>query len=175
MKVYVTGGSKGLGKALVESLQDEMGRVTDLSRTTGYDLSKDLEAFVKDDFDVYINNAQYGFQQTELLYRLFEENKYRDCHIINIGSVSGDGDRKEVNKYAVEKAALEKATVQLQLVKSECHVSLVKLGRMETEMVSHIYAPKMNVRGVARNIRESVVLSRGFGGQYVKSITIDNV
>lgn len=172
MRVYVTGGSKGLGAAIVKIL-DEWD-VVDLSRTTGYDLSQNLEAFVKDDFDVYINNAQIGFQQTELLYRLFEENKFRDCHIINIGSVSSDGDRKEVNKYAVEKTALEKATVQLQLVESECHVSLVKLGRMKTDLVKHINAPKMHPIGIARTIREAVILTRGFGGSYVKSITIDN-
>ena len=176
--IYITGTTKGLGKALYEEAQRFVmfDDVFGLNRKEGYDLDKDLDVFVKDDFDVYINNSQSGFQQTELLYKLFERNKDRPCHIVNIGSVSGDGDRKEVNKYAVEKSALEKATTQLQLVSgSQCQISLVKLGRMRTEMVEHINAPKMDVGAVARLIFTSVLAPNKMWGMYTKSITIDNI
>ena len=173
--IYITGANRGLGRELFQELKD-YHNLRALNRTSGYDLDKDLDAFVKDDFSVYINNAQSGFQQTELLYKLFEKNKDRVCHIVNIGSVSGDGDRKEVNRYAVEKSSLEKATTQLQLISdAKCKVSLVKLGRMRTEMVDHIQAAKMDTGAVARLICESVIDPHSLWGMYVKSITIDNI
>lgn len=171
-KIYVTGGSKGLGKEICGVLQRNylFSEVISLSRDNGYDLRKNLDDFVKDDFEVYVNNAQSGFAQTELLYKLFEANKHRECHIINIGSVSGDGDRKTVNPYAVEKAALEKATTQLQLVPSECRVSLLKPGRMHTEMVGHIDAPKLHPYTVAYLINTIVDQPSDV---LIKSITVD--
>ena len=171
-KIYVTGGRKGLGLAICDVLERNymFYDITSLSRENGYDLSKNLDDFVKDDFDIYVNNAQYGFAQTELLYKLFEANRYRDCHIINIGSVSSDGDRKEVNPYAVQKTALEKATTQLQLVKSECRISIIKPGRMQTEMVEHIYAPKMSTYAVAQMVNTIVNMP---SDTIIKTITVD--
>ena len=172
MRIYVTGGTKGLGAAIIQSFERQymFDDIKNLSRSTGYDIRNGVEHFCKTDFDVYVNNAQYGFRQTELLYELFKRNKMRKCHIINIGSVSGDGDRKEYNPYAVEKAALEKATTQLQLVDSKCKVSLIKPGRMDTDMVKHIDAPKMYPQAVANAI--NFIISQS-SDVLIKSLTID--
>ena len=61
-------------------------------------------------------------------------NKYKDYAIINIGSVSADGNKDTVNEYAIHKAALEKTCSQLQLIDSDCRVVHLKLGRMNTPM-----------------------------------------
>jgi len=60
MKVLVTGGSKGIGKAIVDKLKDNY-EVTSISRSEGYDLTKP-EDLVKvkqlaKDCDILINNA----------------------------------------------------------------------------------------------------------------------
>ena len=136
MKIVITGHTSGLGKTLYNILSKDH-EVIGLSRQNGYDLSKDLDTFLVDDFDVYINHAYYDYSQTTLLYELFEKNKYRDCAVINVGSVSADGNRDAVNEYAVHKAALEKACLQLQLIDTGCKVIHLKLGRMNTPMTDH--------------------------------------
>jgi NADP-dependent 3-hydroxy acid dehydrogenase YdfG len=136
MKMVITGHTRGLGKTLFERFSAD-NEVTGLSRENGYDLSDNLSPFIIDNFDVYINNAYSGYAQVELLYRLFHMNKYRECSIINIGSVSADGNKDVINEYAVHKAALEKACSQLQLIDTDCKVIHLKLGRMNTQMTDH--------------------------------------
>lgn len=179
MKTYITGTSRGLGEALVDKFQREMifGDVIGLNRPT-WDISyQDHHSdMARLPFDIFINNAydvHNVFAQTELLYELFENNKDRECIIINIGSVSADGDRKEINKYAIAKKALDAACTQLQLVPSKCKVIQVKLGHMDTQMIEHIHTPhKMDVVDVAREIVEVYHMSQG--NRYVKTITLDN-
>ena len=100
MKVSITGSTGGLGTAIVNTFSDCELKLLD--RNKGFDLEKNLNDFIDQDFDVFINNAHSGFRQTELLYKLFESNKNRNCIIINIGSVSSDGNKDYVNEYAIE-------------------------------------------------------------------------
>ena len=171
--IYITGTTRGLGAELVHHFQRRhlFENVVGLNRPE-YDLSKNLDDYVKDDFKIYINNAHYGFAQTELLYKLFEENKDKHCQIINIGSVSADGDRKEVNKYAIQKKALDAACTQLQLVKSVCRVIQVKPGRIDTDLVEHIDAKKMDAFDIAKQI--SWISEQCWGDTYFKTFTVDN-
>lgn len=136
MIIVITGHTSGLGRAIYDRLSSD-NEVIGLSRANGNDLSTDLSTFLIEDFDVYINNAYHGYAQTDLLYKLFEQNKYRKCTVINVGSVSADGNKDTVNEYAVHKAALEKACSQLQLIDSECRVVHLKLGRMNTPMTEN--------------------------------------
>ena len=173
LKNYITGTTRGLGRALLGRFQSKhpFEEFEGLDRPWN-DLSKDLDRFVKNDFGIYIINAHYEWAQTELLYKLFEANKDRECQIVVIGSVSADGDRKAINKYAIQKKALDAACTQLQLVKSDCFITQIKLGRINTDIVKHIDAPKMNVKDIARIVYDVVAMNHK--NHYVKSITIDN-
>jgi len=170
VRVYITGTTKGLGRALKKQFTKLNVEVVGLDRPD-YNL-KIIDSYVRDDFDIYINNAQYNFAQVDLLYKLIEKNKDRDCHIINIGSVSSDGDRKNVNHYAIQKTALEKACTQLTLCNTKCKVSLIKPGRMNTDMVKDIDAPKLDPREVARAIVWVAAQPKHIN---IKSISIDNM
>lgn len=174
MNNFITGTTRGLGKALLQRAEKNylFSNIFGLNRPE-YNLNDTeyLDDFVKTDFDFYILNAHYEWSQVELLYKLFEANKDKECHIVVIGSVSADGDRKEVNKYAIQKKALDAAVTQLQLVKSKCLITQIKLGRMNTNMVSHIDAPKMETYQVARQIFD--VMEMCSKNAYVKTITID--
>lgn len=169
MKIIITGSTGGLGSSLVEVFKEH--DLVCLDRNKGFDLDKNLDDFVLDNFDVYINNAHSGFHQTSLLYKLFENNKNRYCIIINIGSVSSDGNKDYVNQYAVNKASLEKACLQLQLIDSECKLSLIKLGRMNTKMVANrIGYPKMDTNYIAQTIKWLVDQPKNI---VIKNLTID--
>ena len=173
IKNYITGTTRGLGQALLRrwEIEEPWMDTVGLNRPQ-YDLSKNINAFVRYDFNTYILNAHYGWSQTDLLYELFEANKDRECQIIVIGSVSADGDRAAVNRYAIEKKALDAACTQLQLVPSRCTITQIKLGRTDTDLIKHIHAPKMDPLEVARAIHD--VISFDNKKQYVKTITIDN-
>ena len=171
--IYITGTTRGLGKALKQRYESEYHffNIIGLDRPQYVLGDSPIEDFVKTDFDIYIINAHHEWSQTELLYKLFEKNKNRRCQIIVIGSVSADGDRKEVNKYAIQKKALDAAVTQLQLVKSNCTITQFKLGRMNTDLVKHIDAKKMDTIDVARKIYEIVELNTE--DNYFKTVTLD--
>lgn len=170
MKVVITGHTSGLGKFLYKNLSLEHD-VLGLSRENGHDLSIDTCPFLIDNFDVYINNAYYGYAQTDLLYQLFDRNKNRDCAIINIGSVSADGNRDTVNEYAIHKASLEKACSQLQLIDSECRVVHLKLGRMNTPMTDHRSEyPRMELHHVSSAIDWIIKQPKDI---LIKNLTLD--
>ena len=170
MKMVITGHTSGLGRSIYEKFSASH-EVLGLSRETGHNLSADLRSFLIDDFDVYVNNAYYDYSQVSLLYQLFERNKYRDCFIINIGSVSADGNKDTVNEYAIHKAALEKACTQLQLIDSECRVIHLKLGRMKTPMTDHqnMY-PRMDTQYIADTIEWIIGQPKNI---LIKNLTID--
>lgn len=170
MKIVITGHTSGLGKTLYDKLSNDH-EVLGLSRENGHDLSLDLCPFLIDNFDVYINNAYYSYAQVDLLYQIFHKNKYRDCTIINIGSVSADGNKDTVNEYAIHKAALEKACSQLQLIDTECRVVHVKLGRMNTPMTDHRSEyPRMDTEYVAESIEWIMKQPKNI---LVKNLTLD--
>ena len=172
MKIVITGHTSGLGKALHNFLVEQGHTVVGLSRSEGFDLDKNLDMFLLDGWDVYINNAYCGFKQVELLYALFENNQNRNCQIINIGSVSADGNKDQVNEYAVHKAALDKACNQLQLIDTDCKVAQVKLGRMDTPLVAHrTNVPKMDTKYLAEYITRNVIYTPEH--ILIKNLTID--
>ena len=171
-KNYITGTTRGLGRALLNrwTVEEPFIDTIGLNRPD-YKLSN-ITPYVKYDFNTYIINAHYEWSQTELLYDLFEANKDRECQIIVIGSVSADGDRMAVNKYAIQKKALDAACTQLQLVPSRCSITQIKLGRVDTDLVKHIDAKKMDPTAMAELIYN--VYTMNSKNHIVKSITIDN-
>lgn len=169
MKIAITGTTSGLGKACYERFQSHDIEALDRPR---YDLDLDLDAYVKNDFDVYINNAYSGFKQVELLYKLFEANKSRNCKIVNIGSVCADRLYDRCYPYAIHKKALADACLQLQQIDSQCKVIHLRLGRMETPMVEHRPGPKLSPAIIADYI-DRLVLDMP-ASVVLKDITIDN-
>ena len=172
MKIAITGATRGIGLACKKHLSETLNfNVIEFNRPA-YDLSKNLDQFVIDDFDVYVNNAYYDWAQVELLYKLFEKNKHRNCIIINIGSVSADGNYDYPNQYAVHKAALDKACMQLQLVQSLCKIVQIKLGRVDTDMVAHRNGAKMPTEWVAQQIASVINYPYNI---VPKCLTFDNI
>jgi NAD(P)-dependent dehydrogenase (short-subunit alcohol dehydrogenase family) len=155
MKAYCTGNRRGIGYAVCERIAASGYEVIGLNRPD-CDLSIDLEPFVKDDFDVYINNAHYEWSQTDLLYKLWEKNKDRNCMIMNISSGLSDVAHSKVWRYPIYKNALDQASVQLQQIESNCRVVLVKPGLMDTGRVPINGRPTVPVDYVA-DILHSVI------------------
>lgn len=130
-KIAITGHTRGFGKFLYDTLIED-NLVMGFSKSTGTDITKrsDRKQMIESisNCDVFINCAQSGFSQTDVLYEVFKEWQDQKKMIINIGSNARDfTSRDRPYKYSVEKSALNLASKQLGRC-GICRVSTVDFG-----------------------------------------------
>ena len=130
--MVITGHTSGIGKALYK----KYGGIG-LSKTTGFDISKDdIEPYLQG-IKVFVNNAWDGynpFAQTMLLQKIIDFG-YKG-KIINIGT-----NTMYNGNYKSSKAALESTNRDLFI---EGHdTTLIKLGKVDTNRLDHINDPKI--------------------------------
>lgn len=148
MKILVTGGNRGLGKHLVETLGAES-----ISRANGFDITKNVEEIATKslDYDVFINNAFDGppheawanYGQINLLHAVYFKwaEAGKKGYIFNVGS-SGEKSVVAVDPsfetYRVAKAALSHAskqcTASFKQDKVKFRTTLLTLDRLDTEV-----------------------------------------
>lgn len=158
MRVAITGHTSGLGKALSCVFSDFVG----FSRKNGYDLRNyaEREKMYNEitECDVFINNANLGWNQSILLYELWEKWKDKNKIIVNIGSDAADYSQTVARPYNIQKRSLQDACLQLQQAFQPCKVMLIKPGYIDTPSVQHIMATKMDPEELALYIRGLVEL-----------------
>lgn len=144
----ITGGNRGLGQQLVETLGG-----TSISRTDGYDITKDVQAIAKKslDYDVFVNNAFDGppqeswanFAQAQIYMAVYDAWKAagKTGWIFNIGSTGSKtivAPEPRFETYRVSKVALEHASRQgTQAFKQNLvpfKTTLITLDRLDTEL-----------------------------------------
>ena len=120
MKVAITNSTRGLGKEL----------------STRFDF---VDGFDKD-CDVFINNRHDSFNQTKLLMKAFDEWKYTDKTIVNIGSRSKYPNISKGFMYSASKAALNHLSNNLRLNSDKtCRVIDINPGLLESDLPSLTY------------------------------------
>lgn len=117
MKFALTGHTRGFGKYILEKISKEH-EVKCFSKSTGFDITKkDIRTSIVDQIDncdVFINCAQQGYAQIELLYDVFYSWAEKPKLILNIGSNARDfTNRDRPYDYAIQKLALNHASKQL--------------------------------------------------------------
>ena len=111
MKIVITGGTAGIGLALARLFETNGHRVTALSRRNGYNIrSIPKVASAIEPCDMFINNAQAGFAQTELLFEVWRRWQGQQKTIVNISTKMTDysvAPKQEWDEYLVQKKTLE--------------------------------------------------------------------
>lgn len=140
MKIAITGHSAGIGQALSKIYQQQGHEIVGLSRRNGYNI-RSINKIVSmvENCDVFINNAQVGFTQTELLfavYKLWHNQKGKS--IINISSMLTSFPvcllpGIEMTEYYVQKKSLEEAISQLRNYQAWPKLYLIKPGAVATQ------------------------------------------
>lgn len=160
MKVAITGHTKGIGKAFTEVFPDYIG----FSRSNGYDISNSevRKKIIQESKEckIFINNAQQGFSQTELLMGLWDDWQYRPRVIVNIGSGSTDylvGNYSHY-KYALQKKSLENTSMYMSMTKSVCKSIYVKASYVDTESVRLAKDKKMTAIDLAQQVKYLIEL-----------------
>ena len=113
MKIAITGHSAGIGQALATIYVKKGYEVVGLSRRNGYNIrSIPKVAGMIEPCDVFINNAQVGFAQTELLWEMWRRWKGQDKVIVNVSTqmvLMQHASKTEWDEYLVQKKTLELA------------------------------------------------------------------
>jgi nucleoside-diphosphate-sugar epimerase len=113
MKIAITGHSAGIGQALAKLFEADNHEVVALSRRNGYNIrSLPKVAGMIEPCDVFINNAQVGFAQTELLWEVWRRWQGQDKVIVNISTqmvMMQYAPKPDWDEYLVQKKTLELA------------------------------------------------------------------
>jgi NADP-dependent 3-hydroxy acid dehydrogenase YdfG len=137
MKVAITGHTHGIGAALYGAYELEGCTVTGLSRSNGYNIrSVPKVADAIEPCDVFVNNAQAGFAQTELLFEMARRWTRTNKHIIVISTQMTQYPVTVIpglDEYRTQKVTLESAVAQLRYTTTGVRFTLVRPGDIATE------------------------------------------
>lgn len=122
MKIAITGHTAGLGQQIYHHFQDSH-QVIGISRTTGYDVGKDIDRIIDigRDCDLFFNNVHHETTQATLIAELYKHTK-----IITSGSMGADYHLQNI-PYFKEKRAIE--VMHKQCKRQSLHpMLLLKMG-----------------------------------------------
>lgn len=143
MKIAITGHSAGIGQALAKIYEARGHEIVGLSRRNGYNIrSLPKVAGMIEPCDMFINNAQAGFAQTELLVDVWNRWKGQKKIIINISTlmtlspIAVGNPELNVNSgidlYRIQKLSLEETYKQLGYRSIFPLMTLVRPGAVAT-------------------------------------------
>ena len=137
MKIAITGHSAGIGQALAKQYEKSGHEIIGLSRRNGYNIrnlpkvSNQIESC-----DMFINNAQVGFAQTELFWEVWTRWRGQQKTIVNISTkmtASKLAPREEWDQYLIQKKALELAHYQCLQRDEKPKLILINPGMIATQ------------------------------------------
>jgi hypothetical protein len=137
MKIVITGGTAGIGLALAKLFEADNHEVLALSRRNGYNIrSLPKVAGMIEPCDMFINNAQIGYAQTELLFEVWRRWQGQQKYIINISTQMTDmvlPPKEEWDEYIIQKKALELANQLLENRNPWPRLLLIRPGGIATQ------------------------------------------
>ena len=143
MKIAITGHTHGIGKAFAEQLTERGHFIVGISRRDGQNIRRvPHTASLIEPCDMFINNAQTQFAQTELLYEVWQRWQGLERYIWNISTMmtelpintTPDGQEDIImSQYRTQKLALENASRQLRFKSNWPKISIIRPGGVATQ------------------------------------------
>jgi|688.fasta_scaffold87431_3 NAD(P)-dependent dehydrogenase (short-subunit alcohol dehydrogenase family) len=140
MKIAITGHSAGIGQALTKVYQAQGHEIVGLSKRHGHNIRNIPKIALNiEPCDVFINNAQAGFAQTELLFEMYRLWKGQaGKRIINISTIMASQPVStlpglDMIEYRNQKVTLEQAHYQLQHLQDWPKLVLIRPGAVATQ------------------------------------------
>jgi len=144
MKIAITGHKHGIGKAFAEQLSARGHEIIGISRSEGENIRRITHTTnLIEPCDLFINNAQSMFAQTELLYAVWEKwAKGEKKWIWNISTMMTESPINttpagytdtDMSRYRIQKLALEQSSKQLQHKRSWPKISIIRPGQVNTQ------------------------------------------
>lgn len=137
MKIAITGHSAGIGQAIAKIYANQGHEIIGLSRRNGCNIRSTLKmAGTIEPCDMFINNAQVGFAQTELLFEVWRRWEGQKKTIVNISTQMTElllPPVQEWDEYLVQKKTLEIAGKMLTERNSWPRQILIRPGAIATQ------------------------------------------
>lgn len=136
MKIAITGHTAGIGRALAEQYQQRGHEIVGLSKREGHNI-RNISKIVQhiEPCDMFINNAQSGFAQTELLFEMARCWQGTRKHIMVISTMMTElpaSQMPNMIEYWCQKTALETAVSQLRAQQLGIKFTIVRPGDIAT-------------------------------------------
>ena len=138
MKIAITGHTAGIGKALTEIYVQQGHEIIGLSQRDGNNIRNIPKICDQiEPCDIFVNNAQAGYAQTEILFEMAQRWQGTRKHIIvvstmmtqdPVSSLSG----LDMDQYRVQKVALEEAVSQIRYRRLGVKITIVRPGNIAT-------------------------------------------
>lgn len=138
MKIAITGGTAGIGQALGNEYEIRGHEVLRLSRRTGHNIRvipKIADSI--ESCDMFINNAQAGYAQTELLFEMAKRWAGSGKHIMVISTIMTQDPVSvlpglDMMAYRMQKTTLEQAVNQIRHSRLGIKITIVRPGNIAT-------------------------------------------
>lgn len=155
MKIAITGHTAGIGQALAEEYLLDGHEIVGLSQREGNNIRNTPKICDQiESCDVFVNNAQAGYAQTELLFEMVKRWAGTYKHIIVISTmmtqepISFDS---TLDQYRIQKLALEEAVQQIRYRRLGIKITLVRPGNIATSPDKTV-PPAADVNNWARTL-----------------------
>jgi len=138
MKIAITGHTAGIGQALADQYHQRGHEIVGLSKREGHNIrniSKIADQI--ESCDMFINNAQAGFAQTELLFEMARRWTGTRKHIMVISTMMTElpvSQLPDMVEYWCQKTTLETAVGQLREKKLGIKFTIVRPGDIATSL-----------------------------------------
>lgn len=144
MKIAITGGTAGIGQALGNKYEALGHEVLRLSRRNSHNIRVIPKmADTIQPCDLFINNAQAGYAQTELLFAMADRWQGTKKHIIVISTQMTQSPVSslpglDMDQYRIQKIALEESVRQLRNRDLGIKFTIVRPGNIATSLVKTV-------------------------------------
>jgi NAD(P)-dependent dehydrogenase (short-subunit alcohol dehydrogenase family) len=139
MKIAITGHTAGIGQALAKLYSQQGHDIVGLSRREGNNIRNIPKiADQVEPCDVFVNNAQAGYAQTELLFEMAQRWTGSSKHIMVISTMMTQDPVSvlpglDMDQYRLQKVALEEAVRQIRNKKLGVKINIVRPGYIATQ------------------------------------------
>jgi nucleoside-diphosphate-sugar epimerase len=138
MKIAITGHTAGIGQALAKQYSDRGHEIVGLSKREGNNIRVVPKiADLIEPCDMFINNAQAGYAQTELLFEMANRWAGTKKHIVVISTMMTQDPIScikglDMDQYRIQKVALEQAVQQIRHRRLGVRITIVRPGNIST-------------------------------------------
>ena len=157
MKIAITGHTAGIGQALAKEYLLDGYEVVGLSRREGNNIRNIPKICDQiEPCDVFVNNAQASYTQTELLFEMSQRWQGTKKHIIVVSTMMTQDPISvlpglDMLAYHQQKVTLEEMVKQLRYQRLGINITIVRPGYIATQP-GQIVPPAANVNNWARTL-----------------------
>jgi NADP-dependent 3-hydroxy acid dehydrogenase YdfG len=165
VKIAITGHTAGIGQALAEEYCLDGHEIVGLSRREGNNIRNTPKICDQiEPCDVFVNNAQAGYAQTELLFEMAQRWQGTRKHIVVISTMMTQNPVSvipglEMDHYRVQKIALEEAVCQIRNRRLGVKITIVRPGNIATSPDKTV-PPAADVNNWARTLLDLLDMAK---------------